>query len=56
MYPSAIVIEGTSIKGVTVPPLGKTSPLPHPHGDAKIENSGGDDAPLSPPVTLLLPS
>ena len=31
--------------------LGKISPLPHPHVDAKVEISGGDDPPfLSPPA------
>ena len=38
-----------------LPPLGKISSLPHPHFDAKIENLGGDDAPLSPPVTPCHP-
>ena len=54
---TVIVIEGPSVQGVTVPPLGKNFPPPHhPHVDAKIENSGGDDAPPpSPPVTLLSP-
>ena len=49
----AIVIEGQSVQGVTVPPLGKN--FPHPNVDAKIENSGGDDAPPFNPFTLLSP-
>ena len=42
MRGGAIVIEAPTIYRVTVPPKGKLWPLPHPHVDAKIQNTGDE--------------